>query len=167
MRTGSSVPSPPSSRFTGSNVDVSAANASNSGSRSLGPRTKTKSEDALRNASIAQLWKPTSPPTSPRSPTSQSGGVDFAPKLDVVLPTSRGPGGGAAEDDDADEFGALLFSPSRDRVTLLSEEQISRKSLTPKDVLRLLQAASTVIHAQGMFRIFVATPHPLSLAITD
>lgn len=148
-------------------MDVSVANASNNGSRSLGPRTKTKSEDQLRNTSIAQLWKATSPPTSPRSPTSQSGGVDSAPKLDVVLPTSRGAGGGAAEDDDSDEFGALLFSPSRDRVILLSEEQISSKSLTPKDVIRLLQAASTVIHAQGMFRIFVVTPRSLNLAITD
>lgn len=152
MRAGASVPSPTSPKFFDDpSPDV---NASNGGSRTLGARSKHKSEDALRNASLAQIWKTTtSPPASPRSPTTSS-----APQLDLALAISssiprrdgkEGEGGVEEKNDVADEFGTLLLVPDGDRFTMLSDEDIAAKLLTPKDVIRLVQATSAVIHAQG------------------
>lgn len=149
MRTGSSSPGLSSPKFTGSNVDVNVANG---GSQSLGPRSRTKSDDALR-----KMWNTTSPPTSPRSPSPPTH-ASAPPKLDVPLSLSspRAGGTGGEEENDTDEFGSLIFSQELGRVTLLSDEKISSKSLSPKDLIGLVQAASTVINAQGILTI--ATP---------
>lgn len=147
MRSGPSAPSPTSPKF----FDDPYLDASNGGSRTLGAR-RPKSEDALRNVSIAQFFKSASPPTSPRSPT-----TSFAPKLDIALPISSSiprsedAGGKGVDEKNAvvDEFGALLLGPDADRFTMLSDEDIATTSLTPKEVITLVQAASAVIHAQG------------------
>lgn len=149
MRSGASVPSPASAKFDHGNLDVNAANG---GSRTLGARPK--SQDPLRGSSTVGLFKSAaSPPTSPRTTSTPSGG---APKLDFVLPaTLTSPrldgdfGGILGESDTTDEFGALIYNQEREPVTLLSEDDISGKALAPKDVAFLVEAATTVINAQG------------------
>jgi len=152
MRAGTSAPSPTSPKFFDDPArPYPDVNASNGGSRTLGPRSKHKSEEPLR---IAQLWKgTTSPPASPRSPTTST-----APKLDLdlIISTSiphQDEKGVEEKNDGPDEFGALLLVPDRDRFTMLSDEDIAAKSLTPEDVSGLVQAASAVIHAQGQILI--------------
>ena len=149
MRAGTSAPSPTSPKFLDDHPHTYAD--SNGASRTLGTRSKHKSEDALRN--MAQLWKSTSPPTSPRSPT-----ISEAPQLDLTLAISssvlhsdgkEGEYTVQEKNDAPDEFGTLLLVPDRDHFTMLSDEDVATKLLTPKDVIRLVQAASAVIHAQG------------------
>ena len=92
-----------------------------------GERSEEAMEETLRELFGTPDSMPslvTSPPTSPRSPTAEPA----PPKLDISLPLSLSSRPGAevgSEDNDADEFGALMFGQGSERVKLLSEEKVT------------------------------------------